>query len=263
MRTAKIVLVLLFLTVCWALPAGAVPIVTHTGSTNPLTEGWNIYNSNWGYVGGGSETIGGVSHDYWQVSHPSVLYPGCGYRYNLDAADMDGDWYLSALIRVVDSEGHAWYSSHIPFSVLLVRDDYSSWGLNLGNSVIGIMNSAIQFSHSYAMDTREDYHRYEIFFHANGSGYEDDTASFLVDGIPIFTDVTRSEVQDISSYNGSLRGVWFGSGSSGAYTITNYSDLNWQPVPEPGTLGLFLLGLGLLAWLGPQSSSRRPGERMK
>ena len=243
MRVVKVLLVLLLAT---ATSAQALPIVQHQGDTNPASEGWTLYNPSYGSVLAGTETTSSGAWDYWQISHPSTAIPPNYYRYGLSSTDLEGDWCFSAWVRVVDSRGHRYYSSHIPMGDLLIRDDYSTWGLMLGNDIVGIMNSAVVFSRSHQMDTRDDYHHYELFFHQNNPGYADDTVSYKIDGTTVFSDVTRAEVQNISSYSGSLRGVLIGSGSSGAYTVINYSDLELDasvPVPEPSTLGLFFSGL--------------------
>ena len=231
--------------------ASAGPLLAvHHGRTDPATEGWTLYNASGGTVSGGTETTPSGTYDYWQVSHPSIYTPGNYYRYTLPQADFaDKDWVASALIRVVDSRYHAWGFA-VPFGVFLIRDDWSTWGLQLGNHVVGVMDASIHFSRSVNMDTRSDYHLYEVYFHANGPGIADDTTDVFIDGTLVFPNVTRAEVPDISSYGGSLRGVYIGSGSSGAYTIVNYGDLTLGPptVPEPATLGLFGLFAVGAAW---------------
>ena len=231
--------------------AGAGPILaTHVGNTDPATEGWTLYNASGGTVGGGTETTASGTYDYWQVAHPSTLSSPNHYRYDLSPGDLDGDdWVASARIRVVDSRYHAWGLA-LPFGMFLIRDDWNTWGLLLGNDIVGVMDSHGHFARSLPMDTRSDYHLYEVYFHANGPGIADDTTDVFIDGTLVFPNVTRAEVPDISSYGGSLRGVYIGSGSSGAYTIVNYGDLTLGPptVPEPATLGLFGLLAGGAAW---------------
>lgn len=245
----SIIFAFLFCMFSFSHSAHAVILAEHIGNLNPVSEGWDLYNGGSGSVSGGTESTASGSYDYWQVSHPTTTSPSNYYRYLLTSSDLQSDWYMASTLRVVDSRQHAW-SFALPFGMLSVRDDYSTWGLLFGNDVVGIMDSTIHFSRSQTIDPRTDYHFYEIFFHENDAGYVDDTADFFMDGIPLFEGVTRSEVQDISSYGGSLRGVYMGAGSSGAYTIMNYGNIGLHDappstvVPEPATF--FLLGAGLL-----------------
>ncbi|RMG37651.1 MAG: PEP-CTERM sorting domain-containing protein [Gammaproteobacteria bacterium] len=247
-RKKSVLSVLLLLAIYLSSSAHGGPILaTHVGKTDPKTEGWKLFNATGGSVSGGTEDTPSGTHDYWEVSHPSVYLQGNYYRYFLDSADLDTDWRFSGSIRVVDSKPHYWKWG-VPFGLFIVRDDESTWGLFLGNNVIGVLDSSISFSHSFSMNTQDDYHLYDVLFHRNGPGSADDTMDVLVDGNLIFNDVTRSEVQDISSYSGSLRGAWLGSGSSGAYTVMRYGNVALSVIPEPATFTLLSLGLGVLAY---------------
>lgn len=237
----------ILVSMCQSIHAGI--LAQHTGNIDPATEGWELYNSSGGFVSGGIETTGSGTYSYWQVAHPYSTTVPNHYRHSLDELQLQGDWYLASILRIVDSRPHEWGNNYLPFGMLSVRDNYSTWGLMFGNAEVGIMDSTIQFSRSLSIDPRTDYHLYEIYFHQNGDGFADDTADFYMDNAPIFEGVTRSEVQSISSV---YRGVWMGAGSSGAYTIMNFGSIalfDAAPVvPEPAAALLLVVGLLMAAF---------------
>lgn len=240
--------------------AGATVIALHEGSGDPVTEGWELAIAGDSGASGGSETTASGEHAFWHV-RDSAEDGGIAYGFAIDAGDLSGDWRLEAIVRVVDAPTCPGCTDFGDVGVI-VRDGLNYWSFYLGNSNAGpISDTGKAGPHSlllsHPLDTRADYHRYEIQFSQNGAGPEDDSADFSVDGALVFDDVGRT-------------GLWTANEvlvGFGAVSTFGVGEARWQlvrfddgRVPEASTAVLLAGALGMLA-LSRCHSGFRPCAR--
>jgi hypothetical protein len=228
-------------------PALATTVILHQGSLDPASEGWALSIGGDSGASGGSESTASGMHAFWDV-RDSATDGGIGYGFGLDPEDLSGNWRLEAVLRVVDAPLCPGCADFGDVGVI-VRDGLNYWSFYLGNDRAGpISDLGKTGTHSlllsHALDTRADYHRYEIQFSQNAAGAADDTADFLVDGALVFDDVGRA-------------GLWTSNEilvGFGAVSTLGTGEAHWEwvrfddgQVPEPRTTLALGAALGLLA----------------
>jgi hypothetical protein len=231
----------LLLSVLLPLGAMAGTVVMHQGSLDPEAEGWELAIAGDSGASGGSETTASGEHAFWDVRDSSDV-GGIAYGFALGAEDLSGDWRLEAIVRVIDAPICPGCVDFGDVGVI-VRDGLNYWSFYLGNSTAGpISDTGKTGQHSlllsHPLDTRADYHRYDIQFSQNGPGPADDSADFFVDGLLVFDDVGRS-------------GLWTASEvlvGFGAVSTAGIGEARWELVrfdaPESSialSLGAFLV----------------------
>jgi len=250
----------LLLGACSPWAARANDIALHAGSLDPAQEAWEVSITGNSAGAGGSEITPSGEHSFWDA-RDSATDGGIVYGVALGAADLSADWRLEAIVRVVDAPICPGCADFGDVGVI-VRDGLNYWSFYLGNATAGpISDSGKTGLHSLllskSLDTRADYHRYDIHFHQNGPGPEDDSADFFIDGVRVFGDVGRS-------------GLWTSSEqavSFGAISTAGTGEAHWEwvrfddgrGVPEPCAMLQFGAGFALLYFL--RSRDRLAAQR--
>lgn len=213
--------------------AAAAPIATHSGSTDPVVEGWSLSAVGPGLdPSPGIETTATGEHAFWKILDSTPDGGGSYYWPTPDALDYRSDWKIRASVRVVDAPAIPGYPG-VGDICVLARDGLNYWTLYLTNDRVGPLGPNVSLARTYFLDTRSDYHTYEIDFSANGPGVEDDTADFLVDGVVVFAGVHRLELYASTAV--SLN--WGGCSSAGLgeanFESIVFDDATVVPTPTP------------------------------
>lgn len=237
-----------------SISANLISIAQHTGSNNPITEGWQMYQT-------GGSNYGAVLNDYgynaWLINDSSAEnynINGNGgimaYDYNIsDAIIAQGNqhgWKLSARIRLTSNGDSVDDSVNFCY-----RDGTTDWRIRFGTQSDGdpIVQTSGPDSYTgntgpiYALENgRNQYHLYELVFDPTSH-----TADLFVDGIEV-----------LSNYAGSLpdtrKYVRWGANDESGIGYANYAYLNFSvQVPETGTWISSLFGLSMLYLLRRKS----------
>ena len=202
------------------LPAGADMIIAHSGATDPLDEGWTQGISGPVTIGPGSEVTQSGRHDFWRVADSN---PGLArYVFNLAPEDVLADWHLRASVRVLNGGTHP-----VPGNLVSVSDGLNAWGFYLGTGTAGWLD-ATGHVRAYPVDTVSDFVQLEIALSQNGTGPDDDTADFFVNGNLAFDDVPRHELYDTTD-----QWVFFGTVHNGGVGDAHYELVSFQ-IPLAG-----------------------------
>ena len=230
-------------------------IITHSGATDPTTEGWVPD------VGGIALPVGGVINDLglgldaWKVDDNTTA-TGTNAAYNgasalttahlVDMADPLKGWVMSGNIRVDDlvANGYNETPNGAPsFQVDLSYTEHSEYyNMNLGSDSSGnpIVNlqtyvGGVLTKTPNVTITGSGYHLYEVVSKGN-------EIDLFVDGVEVISDVD-------SSAGGSSPRLWWGAASSPGIGAGYFNTVEAYTIPEPSTLTLVLAGLfGLLAY---------------
>jgi len=110
----------------FSMPVVAASVIVHSGSNDPVSEGWTYNSVGAGSVGGGTEATTSGSYDYWRVQDAATC-SGCATNYEafLDTDDLLGDWTLSSTLRIVDQ---SLWGNHV-----LVADGLNYWSIYFRN----------------------------------------------------------------------------------------------------------------------------------
>jgi hypothetical protein len=219
--------------------AHAALIASHSGSTDPTTEGW-ILDSYGAYsVSGGAD-----EEAHWYINDANSSK--ARYLYNLDSTilgDSSG-WTMTARVKVNSAN---WVDG----AKLGVLDSTSWWQINLCADPTGYMGAyAWNSTHGFGsqlspVNPSLAYHTYQIVYNAVG-----DAADYYMDGT-FLGGALRSSVPP--GY-GIYRAEW-GDGSDGAIGAdsSRWSFVSFETgqhvVPEPSMITLLVVGLlSLLAY---------------
>jgi hypothetical protein len=271
-RHRRTTILSLLLLAIMARSASAVPVVLHEGSLDPVFEDWALGTTGNVSTSSGIETTVSGTHAFRNVkdSQTEDGYSWAQYYqyFSPSLVELSGDWRLEAIVRVVDAPICP-SCTDIGDVGVSVRDGLNYWSFYFSNAAAGPVSDrdddgkgpqALLLSHP--LDTRSDYHRYEIRFSQNGPGPTDDTADFLVDRAIVFNDVGRSGLWSTSPED---TGVFFGTATF--LDRSGISEANWErvlfddgSVPEPSAFFLLAPIFGLYA-LRPAARGRlRPHE---
>jgi hypothetical protein len=210
---------------------GAI-LVQHSGSVNPVNEGFALTVS-----GTGTTIVGPVTNDFgmnaWSVGGNNFI----DYSQSLTPIPHE-DWILSVNMRIIQSGG----GGLIPNNWVDIIDGSEQFELGFGTDSNG--NAAVWIetalngigSPIFTLNGRGSvYNNYQLDYNAIAN-----TASLWVNG--------TEEVNDINGQPGDFYGVSWGTGQSGP-SQANWNLVSLETVPEPTTSWLILLGSGVLFYV--------------
>ena len=221
--------------------AQAESIITHSGQTDPTTEGWSesiAYNSTTpGTVSGTGVDDGGT--DAWRVE---TDHAWLRYIRDLDQAELDdmnsNGWEASITMRLATTGYTPYFDSNFEVATdnwvtsLLFGTDAS------GNPQLSILDSWTAFSGApIALPALDPgYHTYKLT-----SAGDVSTVSLYVDD-SFVTDLTALPVH----YGGWEKRILWGDTERGTVVLdAYYADVAVSSVPEPSTLTLLLASVGM------------------
>lgn len=242
----KTTLLIVALTVAGLLaltsPGVAGVICTHSGNTDPLSEGFTLATEGAGFTMGP-----GPDSSSWRVQNPGspAEYNNVKYDHSTSAADWSDPTGWTATMTAKLNSGPG------AMSAMFLAGTWSD-----GNWIIGLNDGTGGFTEGiynnwgppwvkdlvYAMDVTDAYHTYQILYDPATTGQ----AAVYVDGSPVGTIKPHSPGSGqklfrfiTSEYPGDVQ-YSFAQLETGQHVI-----------PEPGTLALLatgLMGLALYAW---------------
>ena len=233
---------MVMLAVAAAVLSGAVAerslgdiIIQHDGDSDPVDEGW-IHDARPNCTVGPVTDDLGLGDNAWFTADNSTVTGSVGRYYHLlteqqGAAARDLGWSATVRVRVTET-------SDDPYGavVFYLNDGLRNWILNFGSdgsdnqlvraqTAVGYPPGGINYTNSSG-----GYHLYEIVYDPQLA-----TADILIDG-----------VERISDWAGYAQAnelvVRFGSAASLDAGRGNWSQVRFDIVPEPATVGLVLFG---------------------
>lgn len=235
--------------VVFAAIAQAAPIVNHSGSADPTTEGWTFETLGTGTINKGPITNdAGSGYDAWYVHDASADY---GIYYQLFTAGQKADlvandWTAQMRMRNPNNSDAA--GGGVAFDVNLGSGGKRFY-VYFGTQADG--NPTWDLAGNYAADNTDipllarvglggGYHLYEFRYNATTT-----TADFYVDGT-----IAVAGLAGVSGAGGGNGRVQFASGAGGDQGQGNYNlvTLSLGVVPEPASASL--LAIGGLSLLG-------------
>ncbi len=213
-----------------AVSSHASIYMQHSGATDPLSEGWEIYGTPQGDITVG--TINDNGTQAWFIDDNSTLrnsiYPYVHYLDSADVADAISDgWFMNLTLRVVDVS-----DAVDPSIAARVAYNNTSFILNFGSQADGdpIVRLGVGTSNEYVLEgTGGGYHDYSLVYDPTQN-----SADLFVDGTEVLSDYT-GEFQNIPSR------IDWGGISSFDTGHGNYSSVAFA-IPEPSSA--LLVGMG-------------------
>lgn len=217
-------------------------IISHSGSTDPATEGWTRTSPTSGNVGAVTNDLG-AGTAAWHVDDNSTVatnYYNFTPSGSLIAQGAAQGWTMSATMRLTTS------APHIGFMGFGYQDGTKDWEIyaeqTAGNDFV------VRFygvgAPSFALSGQgNDYHTISMVFDPGSS-----TVDVFIDG-----------VERISNFAGAtyeVTQIFFGGGSSNNMGEANYSAVQFSAVPEPSTTAA-ILGAVALAGVAVVRRGRR------
>lgn len=213
----------------------AAPLAEHSGSTDPVTEGWvfNDYNGGTGVQSSGVDT-----EAHWNIHRDA----GAAGRYIYDLApssftDPTG-WTATARAKAVTS-------ANIDDAAFGVFDGTSRWGIHLFAS--GAWSQTPSWGLGAQLSTDDAtaaYHTYQMYFDPAGDG-GNGTVDYYSDGNYIGT----SKRTDVPALGGVYR-IDFGDNNGGGESESKWSSVSFEVgnhvIPEPTSLAIGLAASMLL-----------------
>lgn len=208
--------------------ADLVSVISHTGNTNPTTEGWTQAPT----TPGAGITIGPITgdggYDAWEVAQTSTNE--LRYTYTLSSEDLttfQQGWKMTACIRVVN-DGQA------ANNTVQVRVDdavHGLWAIGFGSQSDGDPILKFIWGSTYTLEGYgPGYHLYELI-NLDGDG----SAELYADGNLIANVAGRGAPRSSTLIAwGSLTGAYPGDG--------RYNTVTLETVPEPATAVLLVVG---------------------
>ncbi len=241
-------LLLSALSLCVLLPgaADAITIASHTGSTDPTTEGWTFNNG-----GDAMGTVGPVSNDgasmldAWSTDDDGTD-SNVSYAQDISASlgTLASGWTYQVSLRLAD------VPDPVDFGVSAQVETGSRayamiFGTNASGDVVVHLSSVGQVA--VIAGGSSDYHLFE-FVETDTSTSEVD---FRIDGVKVTDYLGLSSSRTLVAFGDTS--VTPGSGGQG-----NYASAILTAVPEPGVTMLLAGSLaGLVAWRTPKRRVRR------
>lgn len=221
-------------------------LFSHSGSTNPSTEGWNRTSTT--TVEAGAYTDNG--HEVWRVYDPGLaagsgVYTNLTYVASLNAALKDSviesGWQLSATLSMPTDDPNdsiAWSNGSNTWVGFIVNDgdtgNRRAWALTFGRDVDGkTLLSAYGSGGALTLDP--GYHDYSMLYDPLTS-----LATITVDG-----EVWKTYTGGVISGTGTNQVYWGdNNGQSATQTprAAYYESIELSIAPEPSRLAFLLLG---------------------
>ncbi|MCW5624365.1 MAG: hypothetical protein KIT73_06590, partial [Burkholderiales bacterium] len=198
--------------------ASSATLAQHTGSVDPISQGWQYSSDAASLFTGGSESIAGTTYEFWETQDLSTESFNA-YVIPLSDSLRENAWSLVAVVRVVSSPLVNDFT--VGGQSVTVSDGITVWQFNFSDANAGPVTP---FPFSYigdaeVGDTTDVYHEYRIDFLPNQAGTQDDTANFYVDGNLVFAGVERDSLAATSGPSQIL----FGNASSPGLSTARYS----------------------------------------
>ena len=225
---------LLLVPMAGVVHAGPI-LFEHVGNTDPTTEGWAELSFN-GLTVGPVTNDQGSGLDAWSVDDNGGqfgLYNQVPTTAQIAEAGADG-WFLRSRHRVVNIPDANDFSIDVGY-----RNGTSIYSMAFGSTADGDPTVRLFGSSTNTLTgLGSGYHLYDLIFDA-GVG----SASLFVDGT-----LVESGYSGVSQ---SVVGVFFGSGQTGSsghghYSLVQFGTGAPAAVPEPSSVAVSLLALGLL-----------------
>jgi hypothetical protein len=219
--------------------------VTHSGSTDPTTEGFSLYTEYTTFIyGAGNE----LSTDYWYTSDTTGTGMGL-YSAGVTTTELQTYWEMTANMRLAAGAAQSATDSGVADANLSMSfvdsDANTSMRVDFqtdGWHVIGAGSYPEKLIIESGIDTQTAYHVYKVTMTPTspGSDSADDSFKFYRDGTLKLT-LARSQIGSYAGTNDQVAfGIasnWYnGDGHWGSYSFT----------PEPATLSVLAIGAGLL-----------------
>jgi len=213
---------------------------------SPTLQGWSEGGNLAVPAAGGSETIGGTTYRYWDISntYPASNAASRFYRRNFTSPDLPAatSWTATAFLRVESAPPEG--------SNAFLEVAYGSvfWSLNLtrtsaASSNINYISSTGAFVSLGSFDTAADYFYLQMYYDADAGQLQ-----VYVNGDPFGDPLAGSAFRSTAPSNLFVR--WGDNDGSGRATTTLSHwnavrlETGYAVVPEPGALAV--LGGGLL-----------------
>ena len=226
------IFVLAFSFLAFASTAKAEQVFSHSGNTDPTTEGWSLILS------GADNSVGAVTNDIgtgidaWFTDDDTTglsnvaAYTATPSASAVNAGNLNG-WTLSTNLRVVD------IPDAVDSSVIvLYRDGATSWEMNFGSALDG--DTIVQLSSGdlhVLQNTGTGYHQFDLVYDPVNA-----TADLFVDGLEVISD-------SAGIASASTPSIAWGADSTSGTGQGNFASVSFSVVPEPSSFILAVLGL--------------------
>jgi hypothetical protein len=235
------------------LPAAAAQgaLIRYNANPDPTaTDGYLSETGDqfWIHAGAGPSGVWSAINDSgtpaWQINSVGLVSPNYShYRVEPTAADIaDGNangWVLEARVRVPTANQGLGGGSMAGYGV---ASHSKAWFMDFGSDadgdpMVGVWTADGHFdTTTYTLQAAGSgsYHTYELVYDPVAR-----SADIFVDGVERISNYTG-----YSPYSGTF--VVWGDGASGDDGVVNFNSVEWRTVPEPVTVGLLVLGGGLV-----------------
>ena len=215
--------------------AARATLIDHSGSADPMNEGWDLYT----YYGGSNAypVSGDRGEDAWGVEKTDDNQE-LVYRYQLTSGQINQvenlGWSVSVRLRVVDANDNPDFGTSVHFAVGDTRYDLLFGSDADANPIVMLAtdftgNGLYPSGPSYTA-TGDGYHDYKLVYdHTAGS------ADLFVDGVERMSNFAGN-----ANFSGSPD-VFFGAAGNQGTGRAYFSQLSVS-APEPGSATLLLSG---------------------
>lgn len=225
-KTIKIIpLLLATLAISPLASVCGAPLISHSGSTNPVDEGWSA---------SGTTSQGSPVTDAWRVNDNSTSASLLYVRTLTEAQTLDANtngWVLSLTLQVNDINSAPNLARYADYSDMV---NQVRWGMSFGSAANGDLIISLRGSAMSYTLTSGGYHSFSLAYDPLVG-----TASLYIDGssTATFTGYTGDNSAAVTA-----RHVRWGSASGASQGSADYRAVSFAVVPEPSTMGMLVLG---------------------